>query len=414
MRRLANLYIILFLAGAIVSLLDELLVVAGTLFPPLSAANHVLSNLVIVYSLVVFVCLGVDRRLSKWLLLPLIFYVSWRALAMWPLSAVVDRQAIGLVAASGQALLGGLVILLRGLSGQVLLSAEQLRGPVFSWRNTLGFTAANILLLPLVLVFSGLAIADRYIGEHTAGFLRISPVGVYLVERSYHRDQKTIRLAGMMHIGKEDYYRDLIGSMAQGGTIILTEGVTDRDHLLKNPFNYSKLARVIGLTSQQTMSFDGRLVDLDNLDKMRPQTDLTGRPDIAPADIDLNRFDPDTIEFLNVLGNTLFSGKPLEEALAEYNAWVQANMTGKRVAKVMADILDKRNAVVIDRMLRSLRFYDTIIIPWGAMHMPAIENAVISQGFRFGMEKERLGLDFRTIPYADLWQKWSSARSSAG
>jgi hypothetical protein len=57
--------------------------------------------------------------------------------------------------------------------------------------------------------------------------------------------------------------------------------------------------------------------------------------------------------------------------------------------------------------VRTLEHYDTVIIPWGAMHMPAIESAVFEQGFESGAARERLSLDFRTIPYAELWEKWS-------
>jgi hypothetical protein len=413
MRRFANLYIVLFLVDAGLSLVDEILAAASAPVPLLSGGRHAVSYAVLALSIALYACLGIDRRLPKRVFFPMILYVSWCALAMWPLSGVVGRDALGLVAAAGQVLLGGIVVLLlRDPDGRVLLSPGQLRGPLLGWRNTLVFSAANLLLLPLVLVFTAMAVADDYLEEQTAGFLRLSPVGIYMAERSYHRDLKIVRLAGMMHIGKEDYYEELAGSMSSGGTIILTEGVTDRDRLLENPFNYSKLARVIGLTSQEAMRFDGRLVDLRDLGELQPGAGGPGKPDIARADIDLKNFDPQTIEFLNVLGNTLFSGKPLALALAEYNVWVKENMTPERIAVVMADILDKRNAVVIDSMVRTLKYYDTVIIPWGAMHMPAIEAAVLEQGFKPAVEQERLSLDFRTIPYAELWQKWSEA--SAG
>jgi hypothetical protein len=51
------------------------------------------------------------------------------------------------------------------------------------------------------------------------------------------------------------------------------------------------------------MQIDGNRVDLDE-----PGQITAGRgdkPDIAWADIDLNRFDPQTVEFLNVIGRTL-------------------------------------------------------------------------------------------------------------
>lgn len=407
MRRFANFYIVLFLIAAGLSLFDELLVASPFSLPLFSSVRYFVAFVVIALSMPLFACLGIDRRLPKRVFLPLTLYISWCTLAMWPLSAIIGREALGLTSAVGQLLLGGIaIVLLRGLGGQNLLPRELFQTPMFSLRNTLGFTAINLFLLPFVLVYTGLATTSSYLEQQTAGFLRLSPIGIYMTDRSYHLDDKVIRLTGMMHIGRQDYYEELASSMSAGRTIILAEGVTDQDRLLEHQFNYSKLARAIGLSSQEKMRLNGNLVDLDDLDKINPNDSEQDKPDIARADIDLNRFDPQTLEFLNALGRTLFSGKPLLEGLAEYNLWANENMTQERIAGVMVDILDKRNEVVIDGMLRTLKHYDTIIIPWGAMHMSAIEAAVLEQGFVPGPARERLSLDFRDIPYAELWQKW--------
>ncbi len=408
MRRYANIYIILFLIDAGLSLVDELLVASSVSLPFLSEVRYFVVTIVITLSVVVFACLGIDQRLPKRVFLPLTLYIFWSALALWPLSGIIERESLGLLAAGNQLLLGGIaLVLLRGLGGQYLLTREQFQAPMFSLRSTLGFTAINLLLTPFVLVFCGLAMASYYLEEQTAGFLRLSPIGIYMSERSYQRDGKVVRLAGMMHIGKEAYFEDVAGSMSAKGTIILAEGVTDQDGLLETQFNYGKLAGIIGLTSQEKMHLDGNLVDLNDFDAL-PQADREpDKPDIARADIDLNQFNPQTIEFLNALGRNLFGGKPLLEGLAEYNVWINENMSEEGIVGVMVDILDKRNVVVIDGMMRSLVRYDTIIIPWGAMHMPAIEEAVLEEGFVPGASRERLSLDFRAIPYAELWGKWS-------
>ncbi len=408
MRRFANLYIILFLIDAGLALIDELIVAYSFSLPYFSSVRYFVDYTVIALSMLLFVCLGIDRRLPKRVFLPLTLYIFWSALAMWPLSGIVGRESIELVSAIGQLLLGGTaMVLLRGLGGQNLLARELFESPMFSLRNTLGFAAINLLLLPFALVYTGLATTSYYLDQQTAGFMRLSPIGIYMTDRSYHLDEKIIRLTGMIHIGKQDYYEGLAGSMSSDRTIILAEGVTDQDRLLEHQFNYSKLAGIIGLSSQEKMRFDGNLVDLNALNERNPNAREQDKPDIARADIDLNRFNPQTVEFLNALGSTLFSDKPLVEGLAEYNAWVSENMTQERIAGVMFDILDKRNEVVIDSMLRTLKRYDTIIIPWGAMHMPAIEEAVLEQGFVPGVARERLSLDFRTIPYVELWQKWA-------
>ena len=404
MRRFANVYIALFLIDAGLSLADELLAIKGSSFALFTSGRQLVALVVVAWSMVMFLCLGIDRRLPKRVFLPMILYITWSSLAMWPLSGVIDRGALPLIASVGQVAIGLFVVAL--LRGRILLPQDMFQRGFFSLRNTLGFTAINLLLTPVVLIFGGLALVSHYLEEHTAGFLRIGPVGIYMAERSYHRDGKEIRLAGMMHVGKKAYYRDLADSITGEANVILSEGVTDQDRLLEYDFNYSKLAGVLGLSSQNQMQIDGNLVDLNTLDQV-PAGD-GDKPDIAWADIDLNRFDPQTVAFLNAIGRTLFSGKPLAEALAEYSDWASENMTPERVDGIMADILDKRNDAVIASMSKALRSYQTIIIPWGALHMPAIEAAVLEQGFAPGEKKERMSLDFRTIPYQKLWQKWSA------
>lgn len=408
MRRFANVYIVLFLIDAALSLTDELLQVASSPMPALTEIRFFVAYAVITLSMIFYACLGIDRRLPKRVFLPLTLFASWSALAMWPLSGFVAREAFGLTASISQVVIGAIaIILLRSLGGRNLLTEEQFQAPMFSLRNTLGFTAINLLLTPFVLIYTGLAVTSYYLEDQTAGFLRLSPVGVHMTERSYHLAKKEIRLAGMMHIGKEEYYEDLAKSIPTEGTIILAEGVTDQDRLLESQFNYSKLAGLIGLTSQDKMRLNGNAVELDGLGVAGQVIREPGKPDIANADIDLNRFEPKTIEFLNALGRSLFGDKPLAEGLVDYNLWIEENMSEEGLAGVMADILDKRNDAVIAGMVQTLKRYDTIIIPWGAMHMPAIEAAVLEQGFAPGKAQERLSLDFRTIPYGELWQKWS-------
>ncbi|MEJ2699496.1 MAG: hypothetical protein P8Z70_07530 [Desulfuromonadales bacterium] len=98
----------------------------------------------------------------------------------------------------------------------------------------------------------------------------------------------------------------------------------------------------------------------------------------------------------------------------EYKAWAQTHATPKVISGVMADILDKRNKVVIDALRRSLDRYDTIVVPWGGMHMPAIQAAVVKLGFVPGNRKERLLVSFSAIPYARLWRMISAPAGQEG
>ena len=112
-----------------------------------------------------------------------------------------------MAASVGQVIVAGFaVILVQGLCGRMLLTELHFQREMFSLGNTLGFTAINLLLTPALLVFSLLALTGSYLEQQTAGFLRLSPIGIYMSERSYHRGEKEIRLAGMMHIGKRNNF----------------------------------------------------------------------------------------------------------------------------------------------------------------------------------------------------------------
>lgn len=401
MRRFANFYLILFLIDAGLSLVDELMSVFAVHLPILSSLRNSVAFLVIALSLAVYILLGIDRRLPKRVFLPLTVYSFWCSLALWPLLDMISRESQGVTAAFGQVFIGGVALItLRSSYGRNLLPAELFQQPLFGWRNTLVFSAVNLLLLPLLLVFSLMATGSYYLDQQTAGFMRLSPVGFYTSERSYHRAGKTVRLVAMMHIARKGYYQELFASIPAKGTIILAEGVTDQDQLLKGRLDYGRLANLVGLSSQQKMRLDGNLLELDDLqpadDRKRDET----KPDIVRADLDLNRFDPQTVEFLNVIARTLFGDKPLAQGLATYNDWVEAHGTPELLSGVMDDILYKRNEVVIDALLRSLDRYDTIVVPWGGMHMPAIESALLDRGFVTGAKKEWLLFAFGTIPFS--------------
>lgn len=414
MRRFANFYIVLFLIDAGLSLTDELLTIFVAHLPALSTVRNFVALLVIVLSLVIYALLGIDRRLPKRIFLPLTLYIFWCSLMLWPLLGMIPSESLGLAAAIGQVVIGGIALITLCTSyGSNLLPVELFRRPLFGWRNTLVFAAVNLLLLPLVLIYSLMATAGYYLDQKTAGFMRLSPVGIYASDCSYHDDGKVVRLVAMMHIARKGYYQELVASLPAKGTIILAEGVTDQDRLLKSRFQYGRLANLVGLSSQETMKLDGNLLELDDLEPADERERDQAKPDIVQADVDINRFAPQTIEFINVLARTLLGDKPPGQGIAAYHNWARANGTPEVMSGVMDDILYKRNAVVIDALQRSLSRYDTIIVPWGGMHMPAIEAAVLDRGFTPGEKKERLLFAFSSIPFTALWHQVSAPSRQA-
>lgn len=409
MRLLANLFLILFLADGGISLLDDLLTM-GLRVELLSGLRNLVAFAVLLLAVPLYLALGIDRRLPKLVFMPLIGFVAWASFALWPLPALFEETTLRILASGGQLLLGAMaMVYLRRTAGEtILLSREMFLAPRFSLRNTLGFAAGNIFILPVALLFFGFSTTSFYLDKQTAGFLRLSPQGIYMSERVYRHADKTIRLAGMVHIGEQDYYRDIADSVQSGRTIVLAEGVSDEDNLLTHRLDYGPVGDALGMVSQQELQFHAELIDLERIDAPEWAVD-PGVPHIARADIDLNRFDPRTVEFLNVLGSSISSGGSLAEGLKRYNAWAEEHITPELVETLMEDILHKRNEAVIQGMNRSLRKYDTVFIPWGAMHMPGIEAAVLEKGFSLQQSRERLSLDFGKVPLAELLQKLSSS-----
>ncbi|MCP3930462.1 MAG: TraB/GumN family protein, partial [Bacteroidetes bacterium] len=143
------------------------------------------------------------------------------------------------------------------------------------------------------------------------------------------------------------------------------------------------------------------------LSRVKGRRDPFTAPHIIRADIDLNQLHPDTIEFLNIIGKHLSNDSTFLNRLQAYNAWIEQHMTPELKQTLMDDILLKRNREVIRYLDNALGKYDTIVIPWGALHMPAIEKAVLDRGFKLVEARRRTSIDLKNIPYAQLYRKLS-------
>jgi hypothetical protein len=110
------------------------------------------------------------------------------------------------------------------------------------------------------------------------------------------------------------------------------------------------------------------------------------------ADIDVSSFDPITITFIEELGKKM-NGNGARSILA-LNRWSQETITPEMHTTIMNDILNKRNDIVIGHLEKALKHYDMIVVPWGALHMAAIEESLLDDGFKLQKQKERVSLNF--------------------
>jgi len=296
MRIFANLFLILLLGDGTISLADELLTFywnAGLL----TWLRNTVAILVVLISFLLYFCIGLDKRLPKRILLPPIFFVFWSVLALWPLPAFFERSILGLTASAIQVLLGMAAMrYIRKLNGKSLLILKDMfKRHIFSIRYTLLFFTGNIIVIPIILASFAFSSANFHSHKKTAGFVRIGFDGIYMTEKMYRLDGKTVLLPSMIHIGEKSFYDQLVSSLNTGKTIILAEGITDRENLLQNRLSYGKIAEMFGLVSQETLKFKGRQGMLDNIEAHEPVADHPGTPLIIRADIDARRLRPDWV-----------------------------------------------------------------------------------------------------------------------
>lgn len=399
MRTLANLFLFLFFADGVLSFADELSG-PGTL----SDFRVFWASVVLFLCLPMYLSLGIDRRLPKRIFLPQVIFLFLAALVPWAVPGWLESGAFGLGAAGFQVVLGLLPLALKQPGGHrsLALSAALFRRPGFSWKHTLAFVGINLFVLPVALGLLGVAGVAAFVEEHTSGYVRLAPEGIYMTERVYTHEDKTIRLAGMVHVGGKDYYEDLSASIPAGPTLVLAEGVADAQGMLRNRFSYGKMANALGLESQEQMHFEAREVGAADLESSGFVPGAEGIPDIMHADVDLKTFHPITLAFLNELGRQMSRSDSLLETIHGFNAWAEENLTEQANRELMDDILHSRNRALIAHIDPALKRYPLLVIPWGALHMPEIERAVLDRGFEQKQSLERLSIDFRKITFGNL------------
>ncbi|QXE90513.1 hypothetical protein KP001_19230 [Geomonas subterranea] len=396
MRSLANIFLILFFADGFLSVLDEL----SSLVAPvvqLTMFRMQVANTVLLLAVILYLCLGIDRRLPKKLFVPLIAFLFICPLAAWLLPALGSSKLYAILMSALQLGVPPLMIARYrdGKDPGLTLPPWRFEGPFFGAKNTMLFIAVNVVLLPVVLATLSLFAADALALTNTSGFIRVTPRGLYLAERVYRRGNQTVRLTGMVHIGEKGYYQDVARVPASGRTVVLAEGVTDQKQVLRHHFDYREVAGFLGLASQEKVVIPGRMIDQEELQE--PDKAAGNQPDILVADTDLSTFRPETLRFLDQVGKELQKTPSFAEAALNLNRWAERNVTPQMQEVIMDDILTRRNQVLLGNLDRALERYDTVVVPWGALHMKGIEEGVLERGFVLQKEQKRLAIDLKRM-----------------
>jgi hypothetical protein len=366
---LLNLYLGLFLADCGLSVLDELgVALSGRHL--LGWARNPVAMLTVLGALPAYGLVVLFRPVPRWVFaplavtplaimllgLPLAYWLGWERYGMAQVTAA--QTGLGLLA----------VWLLRRRTGRLWLVAEDLPGPLFTLGASLRMVAFTLLLLLPASTLAFVGLCERCLDRFTGGFVQVRWQGVELVERRYVQDDSEVRLVGMMHIGDHEAYEALVATFDQPEVLVLAEGVTDEQSLLGGQMHYEAVAEKAGLATQQ------------RLESYRPGLR------IRHADVDMSEMSESTQDTLR-LTTRLFGDDGLDpQALMEL-----MNMSAETSAEVQErfwrDVIDLRNEVLLGHLRAVVDEEAVVVVPWGAAHLPEIEQALFAMGYRLDQER---------------------------
>jgi hypothetical protein len=351
----------------------------------LLGAVHGLTGLAVVVAAPwVVLALALCSRVPASAFVPGLIVVWWAALGCMPL-LVHWPLGVTLALAASLELLAGLwaYARLRQLTGAGWVS-EAVLAPGW-WRA--GYSVAvlggALVLVPIVTVGWLLWSIAYGVEVTTAGFVRLDANGVQMLQRTYTRDGREVRLLGMMHIGEEEVYEELLREFPVQGSIVLAEGVRGEEAEAAG-LDYGGTARRLGLVMQGPM-------------------DALSEIPVRNADVSADQFSPLTLRL--VANAAVFHGDaPLTAKLAAYAELTELiqGHEGDPLAVLLHDVVDLRNAHLLGVIDEVEGQYERLIVPWGAYHLKGIEQGLLERGYQPGAER------FTTFA------RWSTVRSALG
>jgi hypothetical protein len=246
------------------------------------------------------------------------------------------------------------------------------------------------VLLALLLGAAGCAVllAERA----TGGFIGFGLGGVSFDERRYTRGDREVVLVGMSHVGRKGVYDALLRQEDGTPTVVLAEGVTDKQGLLPRAQPFEPLAADLGLDLQpDAQAMTGTAADEGGAGDAAVE--------VEHADLDLSAFRPSTIEFLRLAFR--LTAQPSDGvARAEFEALLGGPDAADVYRGVVDDVLEKRNQHVLGRIDEALARRPRVVVPWGALHLGGIEAGLFERGFALASSEPRSFLPYRALTEA--------------
>jgi hypothetical protein len=246
--------------------------------------------------------------------------------------------------------------------------------------------ALVIFAVPLALVLGAAGWAMVAAERATGGFVGFGLDGISFDERRYTRGDREVVLVGMSHVGRKGVYDALLRPRDDTPTVVLAEGVTDAQGLLPKRHIYEPMAADLGLDVQP---------------QFEEMIEAPGAPAVAEdlvevehADLDVSAFRPGTVELLR-LGIRIVTGDAA--ARADLESWAAEPGAGEAWRGLADDLLEKRNAHVLERVDAALARRPRVVVPWGALHLTGIEAGLFARGFTLASSEPRSFLPYGAV-----------------
>ena len=364
----------LFVLDGVTSFLDDALILFLNVHA-FSMLRGLISLLTMFMALGLYGLIGLSPVVPKRVFLPIPMFFLVAMLAMFTLAIFWHHriEQIAFVISACELFLGLVLLNLARRDGLQRgrpfswpwVAAEQLDGKGFSWKHLLAFVAANVfVLLPVVVIYL-FVFSARAVNHFSEGFVSLHPRAFTVQVRKYVRDDgKVIELFPMAHIADASFYQHVSQSFPTN-SIILMEGVSDSENLLTNKITYKRMANALGLSEQKA-------------------TFAPGRGEVVRADVDVKQFSANTIDFLNLV--MLFHSRGVTaENLSKLMSYTPPPDFEERL---FDDLLTKRNEHLLGEIKSHLPAADSIMVPWGAAHMPGLAREIEKAGFHLSETQE--------------------------
>jgi hypothetical protein len=384
---LANAYLIAFALDAVLSISD---IVAGdpelhgmaSAHPAMYAARVALALAIVVVSMLMpFLLLFVPQLPKLPFPAPIVFtLVASFGRFLTGLSVEWFAVAQPLVAASS-------FVLVKLTTGAWLLSSARLPRKRHLVVRTVFATLVTIVALPLTVTALVVLILLGTLERQSGGYLDVTVSGIDLHETVLTKDGRTVVLKAMLHFGEGDFYRTLFDGIP-AGSLVLAEGITDRQKRLLAFPSASKIANVLGLAPQP----DPKAMLPPPDDAARGNPDESPRPatsgdppDVVNADVDAAEFSNATLAVLRDVAG-IYDSDSIADAVRRV---VSRDHAREEFAVMKRELVDMRNAKLLATFDAKAAQHTTIVIPWGAMHMPGLEAGLAERGYHVDVRRTR-------------------------